>query len=276
MTNNMKKLIYFASIAIFLLSSLASADDDYPDVLEHINNSFFGGITVMHLNYKETFNKDDNVPGSVEEFGWSYGLGLNFRNVFYDRLYTDVYGEFTTGKIQYDGYTQATRKPLKKKESHNFANIDAKLGDILLNTKYFQIIPYGGLGFRYWTPLNIRTYYNFKAYFGTKINCVLFDDLVLSPYANIGTTLYSHAKYKAASYSDGTSTSKTNHSLGNKMLREIGLEINYRMEHELFVTGMISHTRFSYGRSVTQGGYAEPNSTTNELRFVLGIRYGFA
>jgi len=282
---HMKKLIYCTSVVIFLLSNTASADIDSSDAFDQINNSFSAGFTVMHFNYRENAQEvNSDLPGNIEDYGNAFGLALNFRNVFFQKLYTDLYGEYAVGKLQYDGFLMFPDKndayvPSKHKNTNNFANIDMKLGVILLNNTYFQIIPYGGLGFRYWTPDTFHTYYNFKALVGAKLHCALSDNLILSPYTNIGTTLYSHAKAKVYDKTDNYQ-GKANHKLGNKIIKEFGLEINYRLDHELFVVGTVSHTHFEYKKSAPQTvgtvkDLTEPNSKTNELRFTFGIRYGF-
>lgn len=116
---------------------------------------------------------------------------------------------------------------------------------------------------------------------GVRMNIALSDNLVLSPYINLGKTLKGHAKSKEYTH-DGSGyqyIGRANIKLESKTLRELGLEANYRLEHELFLTGTLRHTHFDYGTSsdcvagVRQ--VYEPNSRTNELQFSLGIRYGF-
>lgn len=275
----MKNLIYPVSIAALFLSNMAFAATDSLEAFEQVNNSFAMGITAIHFNYREdVLNADPQAPGNIEEYGNAFGTGINVRNLCFQKLYTDLYGEYAFGNLQYKGFGLYTNKPLSQKNPNNFANIDTKLGLVLLDNNYFQLIPYGGFGFRYWTPDSLHTYYNFKALIGTKINCALSDDLVLSPYVNMGTTLGSHAitkVYNQFSIYQG----KAHHKLGNKLISEIGLEINYRLEHELFLTAMISHTHFAYEKSAWQlvgsGSFIEPNSKTNELRVGIGIRFGF-
>lgn len=283
----MKKLIYSISITMLLLSTnIASAEVDIGDTLALINSSFSASFTTMRFNYLEavedTREINPDIPGDIKDSGWAFGATIAFRNVFFEKMYTELSGEYTFGKLKYEGFTKdASFTPLSQKVSSDFFNIDAKLGFILVDTQYFQIIPYGGLGFRYWQrhTMNDYTYYNFKPIVGAKINCAFFDDLVLSPYANIGTTYWAHAKSKE--YDDDKNyIGKANLKLGKKLIREFGLEINYRLDHELFLTGTVSHTHFGFGKSDpqdvgTRKGITEPNSTTNELRFSIGMRYGF-
>lgn len=274
----MRRLFYNISIVIFLLSKTVFAEFDSYDVFDLVNNSFYTGFTLMHFNYKENAREINPVyPVDVSHKGISYGVGINIRNVFLKRLYADLMGEFTTGKITYDGCRLYPPYSLiKRKQTNNFSNADLKLGFILFDSKYFQVIPYGGFGFRYWSidTASSYEYYNFKAIAGGKINYMLVKDLVLSPYFNFGTTFGGHAKTKAYA-ANGTFLGNADFVLGNKPIYDFGLEINYRLESELFVTGMINYTAFKYGKSNVQYEFIEPNSRTNEIRLRIGIRYGF-
>jgi hypothetical protein len=264
---NMKKIFYAISFLLFALS-----DEVFSyNILEQTNNGFGIGATVVHLSYREP---------EVQNYGTIYGLSLDLRNVFYERLYADFYGDFATGKIQYDGVDKYTHAPLKHKNDSDLFNVDGKLGVILLNTEYFQLIPYGGLGFHYWKQSSINKYYNFKAIAGTRVNFALFDNTVLSPYVNIGTTFGSHVKF--TNYDpNGNINGKFNLKLGNKVIREVGVEINHKLDDQMFLFGTMSYTRFGYGQSewrlTTDGLYQtqEPDSKTNEIRFGIGMRFGF-
>ncbi len=291
--------ISFIGMAMLTLATTALAEsamvyDDSDNIFAAINNSLALSFSTMYFNYLETAAslneaaKDINttypdldsslVPEDVKDSGWAFfGGALNLRNIFWEWLYTDITGEYISGKINYEGFTQFDHKPSSHRISTDFTNVDAKLGLVLLDTQYFQIIPYGGFGFRY-IILGGHTYHNGKALFGTKINCALFEALVLSPYINIGTTLWPQTKSDTYD-EDEHYVGKAKLNLGTKLIREIGLELNYRLDHDLFLTGMVSHTHFKYGKSAPQRlknvGVVEPNSTTNELRFSIGIRYSF-
>ncbi len=288
--NHMKKLIYSLGIATALFSTIATADlEPDNDVLAEINNSFSAGLTFMHFNYREA---PDGLPINI--YGPAYGLAIGTRNVFFQRMYTDIAGEFAFGNLKYEGFLQNPTSstpsqpppniPYQTKQKDDFINVDAKLGVIILDYNLLQVIPYGGFGFRYWKQDTGHKYYNFKAMAGAKLNFAPTDNWAFSPYANIGTTLGAHAKPPVyivlSNGTTGAYQGTPSLSLGKKMIREFGLEINYRVDHELFVVGTISHTHFEYGRSAAQDvgvvkGEYEPDSTTNELRFGLGMRYGF-
>ena len=94
----------------------------------------------------------------------------NTKNIFFDRIYTDLYGEYLMGKITYKGFHEKDLASASYKISNNLANLDAKLGLVLIDTQSLQVIPYGGLGFRYWKRHTMKeyTYYNFKPIIGIR------------------------------------------------------------------------------------------------------------
>ncbi|MDR1057622.1 MAG: hypothetical protein LBL17_03590 [Coxiellaceae bacterium] len=277
----MEKLCGWISIAILLLSSIVLAESDSYHILKLVNNSFYGGFALRHLNYQEdNLAIDPTLPKNISHQGLAYGLAINIREIFFERLYADLFGEFDTGQIKYDGFgLYSPHNPIKQKNTNNFIDGDLKLGVVLLNHRCFQIIPYGWIGFHYWgiSLSHSYDYYNFKSMIGTKINYVLFDSLVLSPYASIGKILGGHAKSKV--YDRGNNfLGGVNFALGSKPIYEFGLEINYRLENEIFITSMVSYTKFSYGKSnwqtVGSERFIEPDSKTNEVKFGIGVRYG--
>jgi hypothetical protein len=282
----MKKTIYIHAFLLFGLSEIVSASNyELPNIFEQTNNGLGMSAVVARLSYREP---------NVKEYGFVYGLALDLKNVFYKKLYTDLYGDFTTGKITYDGMNQLKYEPRKSKVEIDLSNIDGKLGVILLDSDYFQLIPYGGLGFHYWqrgtnqATIYRTTYYNFKAIGGARINFALSDKAVLSPYFNIGTTFGSHVKFTSY-YTDFTPNGKFDLHLDNKIIYETGLEINYKLDDQIFLMGTLSYSRFGYGESESKpllrpvplpngkigNSTSEPNSKTNEIKFGIGMRFGF-
>lgn len=272
----MKKIFYVFSAFLVLAPGPILADYGIDEVttFDQVNNCFFAGPILMHLNFIE--DKRKNTPGPVENYGMSYGIILGFRKAFFDVVYSEISVEYTTGRLQYDGYKREKPYPqLSFKETHQFINTDVKLGGIVYSGRYFQIIPYGGFGFRYWSfdMGEDYRYHNFKAIIGAKLNFNPFDDLVLSSYVNFGTTFLGRAKAKV--FETNKYLGKVNLHLGNRAIKEIGLELNYRLDREIFLFGLVSYNHFGFGKSDSQLGYSDPDSKTREMRYTIGIRYGF-
>jgi hypothetical protein len=284
---NMKKLRRFVFINIIMIfvvlaGGQAQAASSHDEPMAIVNNSFAVNFTTLHLYYSESPQEiNPNIPGDANDFGWMYGVAFNLRNVFFEMLYTDLTGEFAYADIEYQGYKQKTFEPLNTSVTNEILNVDAKLGLILLDTEYLQIIPYGGIGFRYWRRFTAYNYiyYNFKPIVGVKLNLGFFDDLVLSPYVNFGTILGAQASARVLDNITLQEIGTVNHQLKNKLFSEYGLEINYRLTEDLLFVASASYTQFKFGKSVAQvinGQLSqEPNSKTDELRFSIGMRYSF-
>jgi len=281
----MRKTFYGIVLVIFLFTSKVFAADafEFHHVFDLVNNSFYTGCNLMYLNYKEdNLEVDPTLPGNVGDKGLVYRILLNFRKVFIERVYTDLFGEFGTGNIKYDGYLlNPPHTPVQRTNFNNFIDLNLRLGGILLNQECLQVIPYGGLGYRYWDR-NINgtyEYYNYKAVIGAKINFLLFGDLVLSPYANFGRTLGAHAKGDASD-ANNNNIGKLKFALQGKPIYEFGLEVTYKLENDFLIGGMASYTSYEYGKSDWQMAadgrkFIEPNSKTSEIRVGVGIRFGF-
>jgi len=276
----MKKLIYVIGIVALLSSRIASANAVFHDAMEQVNSSFAAGFNFMRFNYVEDVRdaaRDlDRIPppGDVKNYGNAYGLMIQFRNLFYEWLHTEIAGEYATGKIKYDGYHQYTYEVRKYKKAQHFFNVDTKLGVLVFTSKYFQVIPYVGFGYHYWGASPNYNYSHYKPIVGGKLNFSFYDTLVLSPYVNVGKTLAARAKAKLYNR-DGNFVNDVKYKLGGKNIQEFGLELNYRLDNEIFFTAMVSHTHFEYGKSGIVQSSIEPSSETNELRIGIGIRIGF-
>jgi len=272
-----KNRVILGGVLFLLAPAVFASEVGIYSIFERINNIFYATITTMHLNYRENAHEANNaVPGDVVNRGLAYGVALDIRKVFGEIIYANVYAEYATGKIKYEGFEYFTFAPLTYKESHDFINADLKLGAVLLGQEYFQLIPYVGFGYHQWSLGGIQDnkYSHFKAFVGAKINFVVFDDWILSPYANIGTTVGPKVKFKKYS-SPGVFVGSFKIDLVKKPIFDTGLEIIYKVAQDIFAKGTISYTHFEYGKAEIKNISIEPHSKTNEIRVGLGIGYSF-
>ena len=258
--------------------------------LDQMNNSIaFGGVG-FNLDYKETFLPTDNTsingvaPKSTES-GTILGLFLSARKAFVERIYTDLYLDYLNDKIKYDGILVNSNNtiftPFSGNFWHKFFNADLKSGYIFTFTdsNSFQVIPYIGVGYRYWDRLSNtisrEKYQHYKAIVGLKLNWWMTDSFILSPYVEGGKIFSARMEYCKGS---------TSYKLGNKPIYTAGLEFNYKIFDEFFLNGFASYTQFKYGRSEKNIQKTadesiltsfEPDSKTRELKFGLGIRYSW-
>jgi len=241
--------------------------------LDQINNSVAFDVTGLNLKYWEYFfpSMGDDPRLKSTEAGTIVGLFLNIRKAIIEKIYTDLSLDYYSGKLKYDGIYIKNYLPAVEKFQHKIFNADFKSGYIFTFTESnsFQIIPYVGIGYRYWyrgCDSNPREkYHHYKAIAGLKLNWLLTDDFVLSPYIEGGKIF--NARMRMVDYN-------RSYALGKKPIYEAGLETNYKLFDEFFLNGFASYTQFKYGRSGPTIPF-EPDSKTNEIKFGLGIRYSW-
>jgi opacity protein-like surface antigen len=277
----MKKLKCIAILVACLMFSYAFAGRLDNDALEQINNSAAFGVMGLNLDYKENDPNDPTFKST--EAGTVVGFYFNPRVSFNEKIYTDLYLDYYTGKLKYDGSeyidvetqkkTITTSVPFTGKLQHKFFDADFKTGYIFTFTEnhVFQAIPYVGAGYRYWdrfnnAPKSREKYQHYKAIVGLKLNWSLTDDFILSPYVEGGMIFNARMK----KIIDGNK-----YKLGNKPIYTGGLELNYKIFDEFFLNSFVSYTQFKYGRSSNPNPPFEPDSKTNELKAGLGIRYSW-
>ena len=256
-------------------------------VLDQINNSAAFGAVGFNLDYKEIFFDSDRrpytgvLPKSTES-GTILGIYFNPRMTFFNSIYTDLYLDYFDDKLRFDGTKRDTYEAEIHRFWHKFFDADFKAGYIVtfFESHSLQVIPYVGAGYRYWYRQNNNgrvqeKYKHYKAIVGLKLNWLLIDDFVLSPYIEGGKIFNARMKY-CGNDPDSPSLHGTDFTLGNKPIYTGGLELNYRVFDEFFLNGFASYTQFKYGRSPSYtDGVFEPDSKTSELKFGLGVRYSW-
>ncbi len=269
---------------IIILIACLTLDSAFARLLENgaldqINNSVALDISGLNLKYREIFfpSMGDNIRAKSTEAGTIIGFSFDARKAFLENIYTDLALDYYSGKLKYDGVYVITYQPLVNKFQHKIFNAAFKSGYIFTFTESnsFQVVPYVGVGYHYWHRQSDNyydgKYQHIKAIAGLKLNWLLTDAFVLSPYAEGGKVFNT----SATSYGDET----IRYKLGKKPIYEAGLEANYKLFDEFFLNGFASYTQFKYGRS--ENKYTppkrsfEPDSKTNEIKFGLGVRYSW-
>jgi hypothetical protein len=185
-------------------------------------------------------------------------------------FYTEFYLDFFKGSLKYDGvYSAYPYNPYVGKLSHFFLNARVKVGPVftITDSDSLQAIPYVGMGYHYWNrqdnTKDPEKYHHSKAIVGMKLNCLLTDLFVLSPYVEGGKIFYARAKRGTNLY-----------RLGKNPIYEAGLELNYKIAIDLFLNGFVSYSQFKYGRSAdASDGSWEPDSKTREIKVGIGVRW---
>jgi hypothetical protein len=270
----MRKLKNIIIFSACFMCSHAFAWQSEGDIFEQINNSYAIYLSGLNVNYKES---SDTSNFKSTEAGTILGSNFDMRHTFLKKIYTDLYLDIYNGELEYDGaLLDPPHTPLKIKLRHLFFNTNAKVGYVFAadDSPSLQFIPYLGVGYRYWDRQynNIveEKYQHGKTIVGLKLDWLLTDDFILSPYIEGGTTFcaYMQSDYIGLSY-----------KLGSKPIYSVGLELNYKIAHKIFLSGFVDFTSFKYGISdkkfsVKRNGiFWEPNSKTNEVKIGLGVRF---
>jgi hypothetical protein len=279
----MKKIYSLVLLFCFLSSQAQALLLLENGALDQINNSVALDFVGLNLNYKESFLstdvRDNGVMPKSTESGTVFGCVLDTRTTFFkDLIYTNLYLDYYRGLLTYDGrYQDPPYAAVATKFHHTFFNAGLKTGYVFTFTEnhVLQAIPYVGVGYHYWGRQNDNypeKYHHYKATVGVRINWLLNDNFILSPYVEGGRIFSACMKYPHYNLS---------WSLGKKPIYEGGIELNYRLFDEFFLNGFASYTQFKYGRSgyktssVDNRNYFEPDSKTREIKFGLGIRYSW-
>lgn len=275
----MQKLRYIICTTCFItIQILAGVDVD--NALEQVNNSIAIDVLGFNLDYKEKFLPTDIAGLKSTEAGNIIGVVLEIRNIWVERIYTDLYFDYCRGKLKYDGSTQPPRpQPLEFKAEHRFFTANIKAGPVFTFTddQVLQLIPYISVGYRYWyrhadNIAGNEKYQDYKITGGLRINWLVTEDLILSPYIAGGKIFNANMKF----YGKNDSSDGFNYKLGNKPTYEGGIELNYRLFDEFFLNSFVTYSQFKYGRSATQSDRTyEPDSDTREIKVGLGIRYSW-
>jgi hypothetical protein len=251
------------------------AQQDTENILNKINNGFTIDIAGLDLGYKENIEprttNDGSQPKNTES-GTIAGIAFNARHIFVEKIYTEFYLDYFKGKLKSDmaTFTTMSYTPSTKYNQHSFLSTNIKTGYILRANESFQVIPYIGVGFRYWDRHNVEKYHHYQWSAGLKLDYFLTNHLILSPYFEAGRIFEAHIKCKDVDLY---------YKLGNKPLYIIGLELNYEMTKNLFINTFVNYTYFKYGQSVDKYSnkagdtYYEPGSKTQEIKFGLGLRF---
>jgi hypothetical protein len=272
-----KQKIITIFIGCFLCGqAFAFADED--NIFYRLNHSFAVNVAALNFKYKEIFKPEQKSKKSTEA-GTILGFDFSMRTVFWERIYGAFHIDFYGGALKYDGTTQGTPQkppePLVGDFNHWFVNTDIKTGYILPVGDSIQVIPYVGVGYRFWNRGandigSGKIYYqNYKTIAGIKLDLLLTENFILSPYFETGKTLKPIVKDFG---------SDLTWNLGSKPIYSFGLELNYRAFSDLFLNVFVNYTRFEYGMSIDKysskksADCYEPNSKTNEIKVGLGIR----
>lgn len=242
------------------------------------------GFSATYQHYSE--NTDGNTLDL--EHGWmpTYHTGISwmFNQKFMPgHLYFEANTRYTWGMTTYHGSTQSGT-PTTATTHNQILNISGKIGDGFLINSKLMVMPYMSYGHRYWDrslggPTPYHEYYHTN-YIGAGVSgdYRVMPKLTLTGDVSVASTFANSMEMHVPSLSTA------HFSLGNKALITAAVKADYSVSRHWGVYGGVRYTRFQYGHSGTQpiyqngnlvGKASEPDSTTNDVSLISGVRYKF-
>ncbi|CAL7960121.1 conserved exported hypothetical protein [Gammaproteobacteria bacterium] len=249
--------------------------------LDHINNGFTFGALGSSLSFA-----DDKYI----EKGTIPGLTYSASGVFAKHFYTKLYLDYSFGNLKYDGALIDSKNSTKNSRRNSVFNADINLGYTIPIYSSFQLIPYFGVGYRFWDRatdddffcINKATYQHYNAFLGIKLNWELVSNkLFVSPHMQYGKIIYSNMKHdrkeREVELKGGGKTNipglLLDFNLGKESTYGLGVDLDYHLFDNFSLNTFINYTYFQYKQSDLQKGYYEPNSKTSETKFGIALRY---
>lgn len=242
------------------------------------------GFSATYQHYAE-HNASQTLD---EEHGWmpTYHSGISWmfeQSFMPGHLYFEVNSSYGWGMTTYSGSTQSGT-PVTTTTHNQIVNISGKMGDGFLVNSKLMVLPYLAYGHRYWDrglggPTPYHEYYD-SNYIGAGVatDYRLTRKLTLTGDVMAASTF-------ANSMDMHIPTTQTVHfALGDKALVRLSLKADYSVSRHWGVYGGVRYTRFQFGHSGSQPVYhngsqvgmmSEPDSTTNDVSLISGVRYKF-
>ncbi len=246
-----------------------------------------GGLHNHYSEWSEGLKSASSRPNSLDHESGSLGL---FRFTLSHRFHTGVWSEvrydFGTGDTAYTGYTQSGA-PTSATTGNTVHDVRARVGYPLALARNVALLPFLEGGYYRWdrtadqgTPLAYNELYT-SGYVGggAKFLYAITPRWVVSASADAGSTVNPDTDASGlVNYSGGLGT----HAYAGAAFQE-----DYRVRGNWHLFARISYRYFGFGRSnalpatvVSNGATinttaTEPNSTTEQVRYSLGVAYDF-
>ena len=259
-------------VAGLLIFSAPRAYADMADIRSSDNAVEFK-IGAEHMRYGESVNNStfDTEEGWLPSFGLGAGMLLNNGPSIASNLFFRIDGDVSLGSVHYNGGLQQRNGPTIPYQNTNRAHIyslDAKAGRAFEVGSMVMLTPYIDLGTRYWDRVLQGTggytedYSHGEVMGGMMIQVSPFPKWVLSGWASVGTT-----------WGANMHTNGIDYPLGSSVVWQGDAKLGYTFASNWEATGTAEVKGFNYGNSSAINGSLEPNSSTHEQTFLLGLAY---
>jgi hypothetical protein len=276
---NHLRLCFIVISLVLSLSSISLAQT--PQFVE-------GGVGYYCFNY----NEDVPSPLKSSESGWLPG----FRGVYgFDgntgSFYAVAIGEYTQAKTDYDGTTQ-NGTSLKLTSKNTFTRGEFNLGYKIKNIggSTFELIPYSGVGYRYWErligdtdPRGYREVYTWW-YIPVGVKAELGIDDSWRIGCDISARIMFNGNINFDFASSDPSLNSPTAQLGNRLGVKASIPFEVALSPEFVLKFGPWYEYSAIGSSneviVTQNDapvayFQEPNSTTNQYGVDVGVKWEF-
>lgn len=281
----MKKLmpVYAVVLSIFfILPALCLSADAKYTAPKYRNLEM--ALMLHYFDYKE----DIPAPNKSTESGWLPGLYVGWELGKRNNLYMKFFMEISNGDLTYDGTTQSGEPIRFSKDNNQFLfRGEFNFGFNYSVSQKVSIIPYTGLGYRYWERgedrgINYRELYDWLYLpIGVKVGIDL-GRVTIEP--NIGIRAM-FAGTMTAYFSDfDCRYSDPEFDLGNDVgcYAEIPVRIKLSPSWSLMFKPWYEHSRIGRSDYVSvyyaghyDGTYYEPSSKTNQYGFNFGAVFSY-
>lgn len=276
----MRPLHYTLALCTLLSApAFAARSTTAPSDIIAANNQYTLYLQNSKLDYAETGGSNGAAAGLLDtENGNVAGVGLSatsMSNLWLGNDYLQFDFNYSNGHTDYVGSylsSNAGYGSLQSSSSANIYNYDVRYGKGFTVLKQSMLTPYIEMGHHRWdrglSSVQEETYSHNYAGIGLLMQTVPVNKLVLSADLLYGHTFQSQITTNQYSLTDA--------ALGNSSYKRYGFGADYAFSQRFHGKISYSHESYSYGISdMNNYGYYEPNSSTKNTVYRVGIGYAF-
>ncbi|HQU15471.1 MAG: hypothetical protein B7Z66_07245 [Chromatiales bacterium 21-64-14] len=284
------RLLLFLALACTPLAGMASPPVLNPAVSRTLSEVSIsgGGIHQHYTEWSRGLPNAASLPDPVNRESGTVGL---FRFALAKRFpatggWAEVRYDFGTGNTDYAGHTQGGA-PLLATTDNTMHDVRARVGYPVALTRNLDVLPFLEGGYYQWdravangTPSAIEEVYT-HGYVGAggRLFYAATPRWVFSATVDAGSTV--------APGMDAVSPIQGSATLGTHAYAGVALQEDYRLRGDWHLFARASYRYFGYGLSsrfpisalvngqTFNGTASEPNSTTEQVRYSVGVAYNF-
>lgn len=273
-------LIAFVIMSLPMFPSILPAEKLEPGELDKPHSLEFG-LMYYHFDYKE-----DLPPGRKStENGWVPGSYLGYTYSKENDFHTEVFVEFSTGDVEYDGTTQGGTPITFSDNPQDFFRFEWDIGLTFNAGEDLWLAPYTGYGYRYWERGEEKitsTYWSYREEYtwhyipvGVKAGFQVGNKWSIG--ADVAARFMFGGEMTAYFSEVSPAFSDLTFDLGNKAGWFAEMPVRYKFSEHWSLVGTPWYEFSQIGRSNKVGvsqAY-EPASTTNQYGINIGMTRSF-